>query len=121
MWWRRVEMNICQPMILGFYFGEGLEMFRTRTRCIPAAADGMKERARDGMRWLDALLTGDWIAGPAFTIADICLYSYLHDLADKGQPMPEDCSQLKRWFDTVSSRPAAEMSRWRWKASEQES
>lgn len=50
MWWRRVELNICQPMIMGFYFGEGLELFRTRMRCIPEAADGMKDRARDGMR-----------------------------------------------------------------------
>src|SRR6476620_10148667 len=23
MWWRRVELNICQPMIMGYYFGEG--------------------------------------------------------------------------------------------------
>lgn len=113
MWWRRVELNICQPMIMGFYFGEGLELFRTRTRCIPQAAEGMKERARDGMRWLDGLLTGDWIAGSNFTIADICLYGYLDELADKGQPMPEQCTNLRRWFDAVSTRPAAEQSVWR--------
>lgn len=113
MWWRRVELNICQPMILGFYFGEGLELFRTRTRCIPQAADGMKERARDGMRWLDNLLSGEWIAGSNFTIADVCLYGYLDELADKGQPMPNDCKNLKRWFDAVSMRPAAEQSVWR--------
>jgi glutathione S-transferase len=116
MWWRRVEMNICQPMILGFYFGEGLEMFRTRMRCIPSAADGMKERARDGMRWLEALLTGDWIAGSSFTIADMCLYPYLDELADKGQPIPDECVRLKRWFAAVSERPSAERSVWRWSA-----
>lgn len=119
MWWRRVEMNICQPMILGFYFGEGLEMFRARMRCIPQAAHGMKERARDGMRWLDGLLTGEWIAGSSFTIADICLYPYVDELADKGQPIPEDCVRLKRWFDDVSRRPAADMSLWRWNPPEQ--
>lgn len=113
MWWRRVELNICQPMIMGYYFGEGLELFRTRMRCIPHAADGMKERARDGMRWLDGLLTDEWIAGSAFTIADICLYGYLDELADKGQPMPEDCARLRRWFDAVSTRPAADESIWR--------
>ena len=42
MWWRRVELNICQPMILGFYYGEGFETYRTRMRCIPEAASGMK-------------------------------------------------------------------------------
>jgi glutathione S-transferase len=113
MWWRRVELNICQPMIMGFYFGEGLELFRTRMRCIPQAADGMKERARDGMRWLDKLLTDAWIAGPAFTIADICLYGYVDELADKGQSMPDQCANLKRWYDRVSERPAAGESLWR--------
>ena len=113
MWWRRVELNICQPMIMGFYFGEGLELFRTRTRCIPQAADGMKERARDGMRWLDGLLTEEWIAGSRFTIADICLYGYLDELGDKGQPMPDECSRLAHWFEAVSMRPAAEESIWR--------
>ena len=82
MWRRRVETNICQPMIFGFYFGEGLEIFRTRMRCIPAAAGGMKERARDGMRWLDGLLSDEWIGGASFTMADICLYPYLDELAD---------------------------------------
>jgi glutathione S-transferase len=118
MWWRRVEMNICQNMILGFYFGEGIEMFRTRTRCIPAAADGMKERARDGMRWLNGLLNDEWIAGSSFSIADICLFSYLDEFADKGQPIPEDCARLKLWFESVGARPAAEQSIWRWKAAE---
>jgi glutathione S-transferase len=116
MWWHRVEINICNPMILGFYFGEGLELFRTRTRCIPAAAEGMKERARDGIRWLEPLLTGDWIAGADFTIADIFLYGYVDELADRGQPIPDDCIHLKRWFDAVGARPAAEMSQWRWRA-----
>ena len=116
MWWRRVEMNICQAMILGYYFGEGLELFRTRTRCIPGAAEGMKERARDGMRWLDALLSGPWIGGSSFTIADMFLYGYLDDLSHKGQQMPDDCVRLRRWFDAVSERPAADRSHWRWSA-----
>jgi glutathione S-transferase len=113
MWWRRVELNICQPMIMGYYFGEGLELFRTRMRCIPQAADGMKERARDGMRWLERQLTQQWIAGPRFSVADICLYGYLDELADKGQPIPADCTNVRRWFDAVSRRPAAEQSIWR--------
>jgi len=113
MWWRRVELNICQPMIMGFYFGEGLELFRTRMRCIPEAADGMKDRARDGMRWLDGLLGDQWIAGPRFSIADICLYGYLDELADKGQPIPSECSRLRQWFEAVSERAAADQSIWR--------
>lgn len=118
MWWRKVELNICQPMILGFYWGEGLETYRTRMRCIPEAADGMKERARDGMRWINGLLRGEWVAGPSFTIADIHLFAFLDDMPDKGQPIPDDCAALKSWVERMGARPAAEMSLWRRRPSE---
>jgi glutathione S-transferase len=114
MWWRRMELNICQPMILGFYYSEGLQTYRTRMRCIPEAADGMKERGRDGMRWVEELLSGAWICGNSFTIADIHLYAFLDEMSEKGQTIPDDCLALKAWFKRVASRPAAGMSRWRW-------
>ena len=119
MWWRRVELNICRPMIQGYYYSDGLEMFRTRMRCIPEAADGLKAQAQDALRWLDGLLTGEWIAGPALTIADICLFSYLDDLRDKGQSMPDGCDRLSAWYERISARPAAEMSLWKWRPVEQ--
>ena len=116
MWWRRVELNICQPMILGFYYGEGLQQYRTRMRCIPEAATGMKEKARDGLRWLEGLLRGEWVAGPSFTIADIHLYSFVQEMSEKGQSIPEECQAVKSWMDRVATRPAAEMSLWRWRS-----
>ena len=114
MWWRRVELNICQPMNTGFYYGEGLETYRTRMRCIPEAADGMKERARDGLRWLDGLLRGEWVAGPSFTVADVHLYSFVQEMSEKGQYVPEECAGVKAWMERVAARPAATMSLWRW-------
>jgi glutathione S-transferase len=116
MWWRRAELNICQPMILGFYYGEGFETYRTRMRCLPEAAAGMKERARDGMRWMDGLLRGEWVAGPPFTIADIHLYCFIEELTQKGQSVPDECHALKSWMERVGSRPAAETSLGRWRS-----
>jgi glutathione S-transferase len=118
MWFRRVELNICRPMILGYYYSDGLETFRTRMRCIPEAAEGLKAQGIDGMRWLDALLTGEWIAGPSLTLADLCLFSYLDDMFEKGQSMPDGCDRLAAWFDRVGARPAAEQSLWKWRAAE---
>jgi glutathione S-transferase len=113
MWWRRVELNICQPMVQGFYYAEGLEIFRTRIRCLPDAADGVKERAKDAMRWVNALLSGAWLAGDRFTVADICLYCYIDQLCEVGQPIPGDCTRLSSWFHRVGARPAAESSIWK--------
>lgn len=111
MWWRRVEINICLPMLYGFYFGEGLEIFRERTHCLPEAAEGMKERGRRGMLWLDPLLCdGKWLAGERFTVADICLYCYIDALKGIGQPIPAGCSKLEAWFTRVGLRPTAKSS-----------
>jgi len=116
MWWRRIELNICQPMILGFYYSDALETYRTRMRCIPEAADGMKDKARDGLRWLDGLLHSEWVAGQSFTITDIHLYSFVQEMGEKGQPLPEECAFVRSWLDRVASRSAADMSLWRWRA-----
>ena len=113
MWWRRGEQQVCHPMVQGFYYAEGLELFKTRIRCLPEAAEGVKERARDGMRWINGVLTGEWLAGDRFTVADICLYCYIDQLCEAGQPIPDDCDKLKAWFTRVGARPAAEASIWK--------
>lgn len=114
MWWRRAEQNICLPMLHGFYYAEALEIYRQRIHCIPEAAEGMKEKGRQGMLWLDGLIAGHgWLAGDRFTIADICLYCYLDLLRGAGQPIPAGCSNLPAWFNRVGARPAASASAWR--------
>jgi glutathione S-transferase len=113
MWWRRAELNISLPMVQGFYYAEGLDFFRNRFRCLPEAADGLKERARDGMRWIDGLIDQDWLAGDRFTVADICLYCYIDQLSAVGQSIPEECMTLRRWFERVAALPAAEASIWK--------
>ena len=113
MWWRRVELNICIPMVQAFYYSEALDLFKSRFRCLPEAAPGLKEKARDGMRWVDGLLEGKWLAGDRFTAADICLYCYIDQLCEVGQPIPDECAMLKAWFERVGDRPAAERSIWK--------
>ena len=108
MWWRRVEINICLPMLYGFYFDEGYEIFKERTHCVPEAAPGMKERGVKGMQWLDRLLKDEtWLAGNRFTVADICLYSYIDAVREVNQPIPAGCDRLSAWFERVGKRPAA--------------
>jgi glutathione S-transferase len=113
MWWRRVEMGICRPMVLGFYYGEALDLFKTRFKCYPEQAEAQKEIARTGMRWLDGVMNEPWLAGDRFTAADICLYCYIDQLCDVGQRIPDELERLNRWFRRLGERPAAETSIWR--------
>ena len=37
MWTRKVDLNICEPMALGFRFGEGWQLFQSRIHTEPDA------------------------------------------------------------------------------------
>ncbi|HZU50939.1 MAG TPA: glutathione S-transferase family protein [Sphingomicrobium sp.] len=113
MWWRRVEIGICRPMVLGFYYGEAIDIFESRFKCYPEQADAQKEIARTGTRWLDGAMNKPWLAGDRFTAADICLYCYIDQLCDVGQPIAPDLRNVNDWFDRVGKRSAAKRSIWR--------
>jgi len=113
MWWRRVEIGICQPMVRGFYYSEAIDLFKSRFKCYPEQGEAQKEIARTGMRWLNGVMNEPWLAGDRFTVADICLYCYIDQLCDVGQPIPEDLARLNAWFGKVGQRSGAEPSIWR--------
>jgi glutathione S-transferase len=50
------------------------------------------------------------LAGNRFTVADICLYSYIDQLSSVGQAIPDDLERLNAWFERVGERPAADAS-----------
>lgn len=56
MWWRYIDLMICEPILDGFRFAEGLELFKTRFRVIPEAADGLKAKAQDHLKFVDEQL-----------------------------------------------------------------
>jgi glutathione S-transferase len=108
MWQRRVELKITEHLYNGFRFAEGVELFRSRMRVLPEAADGLKATARDNLEWLDALLKDKtFIAGERFTIADIILYVALDFGASVGQPLDSALTNLVAWRQRVAARPSA--------------
>jgi glutathione S-transferase len=111
MWQRRIELNITENLYNGFRYAEGIELFRSRMRVLPEAADGLKAIVRDKLEWLDGLLAGkQYIAGDRFTIADVILYCALDFGASVGQPADPKLTNLNAWLARVASRPSAEQS-----------
>ena len=107
MWTRRVDLKICEPLTNGFRFAEGLPLFEARLRCLPEAADGLKATAQDGIKWLDAQITGrEFIAGDAFSLADIMLFAFLDFGATVGQPIDPAFTNIVRWYERIKSRPS---------------
>ena len=107
MWVRRIDLNICEPLANGFRYAEGLPLFQNRFRCLPEAADGLKALAQDKLTWLDGLLTGPYVAGERFTLADILLYCFLEFGVAVGQGLNPDNKNVLAWFERIKARPSA--------------
>jgi glutathione S-transferase len=106
MWTRRVDLKVCEPMANGFRFGEGLEMFKDRMRCLPEAAPGLKAVTEDGLRWIEGQMADSWIAGARFSLADILLFAFLDFRTGLGQPLDPELPRLNAWFARVKARPS---------------
>jgi glutathione S-transferase len=107
MWTRRVDLNICEPMVNAFRFGEGLQLFQSRIPVIPEAAPGLKRAAQHKLSWLDGQLAGrTWLCGTRFTLADIVLYGFMSTLDQAGQPLNRDNRNVAAWFDRMATRPS---------------
>ena len=87
MWTRRMDIKVCEPMANGFRYAEGLPLFQSRLRCLPEAAPGLKLVAQDGLEWMENHLSGDWLAGDRFTLADIVLFAFFDFGGQVGQPL----------------------------------
>jgi glutathione S-transferase len=108
MWTRRIDLNIAEPALNGFRFGEGLKMFQSRVRCIPQAADELKATAKDKLAWLEKLLgSKPFIAGNKISMADILLFAMLDFMKDVGQPLDPSNKNLTAWFERMKARPSA--------------
>lgn len=106
MWVRRIDLNIVEPMANGFRYAEGLALFKDRMRTIPQAADDLKAIGREKLAWLDAQMSGPWIAGDRYTLADILLFGFLEFGAQVGQKLDEKLLKLNDWYGRVAAREA---------------
>ena len=106
MWSRRVEMILMPPV--------GAVWVHTHafTAALPGRnaewGEANRPRVADAMRFFDESLDGrDYLAGDAFSAADILLLTTVDFAKFVGLEMPEDCRDLAAWHARVSARPSA--------------
>jgi glutathione S-transferase len=108
MWTRRIDLNIVEPMANGFRFAEGLKLFQNRIRCIPEAADALKQTAQDKIGWLNGLMEGkQHVCGNRLTLADILLFCFLDFGAQVGQPINPQFKNIVAHHAMMKARPSA--------------
>ena len=108
MWARRVDLQIIEPLITGFRYSEGLELFKTRMQTIPEAADGLKSIAQEKIAWLNGEMEGkDYICGDRFSLADVMLFCFITFGATVGQSVSKDNTNIISWYERVKERSSA--------------
>ena len=106
MWVRRVEFQLMIPV------GNYWRHFHPRTAALLTQykdfGESNVEAYARGQRWLDGeLARSPFIAGDAFSMADICALSTVDFAAWIGLPIDPERSNLLAWHQRVSSRPSA--------------
>ncbi|HLZ85082.1 MAG TPA: glutathione S-transferase family protein [Caulobacteraceae bacterium] len=106
MWVRRVEFQLMIPV------GNYWRHFHPRTAALLTQykdfGESNVEAYARGQRWLDGELASvPFIAGDAFSMADICALSTVDFAAWIGLPIDPERKNLRAWHERVSSRPSA--------------
>jgi glutathione S-transferase len=110
---RRAEAYVLDPVGLFFHhatpgLGASLQAFKSPDwggRADMGQREGAKARA--GMKHFDELLrTQDYLAGDAFSMADITLFAGLMFADAAGLGVPEELASLRRWRARVADLPS---------------
>ena len=108
MWTRRIDLQIIEPLTSGFRYSEGLELFKTRMRTIPDAAEDLKAIAQEKIEWLNEQMEGkEFVCGNRFSLADVMLFCFLNFGTTVGQSINQDCTNIVSWYEKVKERPSA--------------
>ena len=108
MWTRRIDHGICENLVNGYRFTEGLPIFESRMRCIPEAGPALKLIVQEKLAWLDGLMEGcPYICGERFSMADIMLFAFLDFGTKINQAFDPDLSRIPTWFAEMAARPSA--------------
>ena len=106
MWVRRIEFQVMNPV------GNFWRHAHPRTAALLTQykdfGESNKATYAGGLKWLNRELEGNpFIAGEAYSLADICALSTV-DFADWiGLPIPDELENVKAWHARVTARPSA--------------
>ena len=106
MWIRRCEFVLMQPV--GNYWRHAHPRTAALLTQFKDFGESNKARYGEAQVWLDRELAGKaFIAGDAYSMADICALSTVDFAKWIGLPLDPALSNLAAWHDRVSARPSA--------------
>lgn len=107
MWMRRVELTLMTP-IANIWRHSHPFTARVVKPQYKEFGESNRPHAEAAMRRFDAVLEGsDYLAGDAYSMADILLLTTIDFAIFIGAGMPEDTPALAAWHTRISARPSA--------------
>jgi glutathione S-transferase len=106
MWVRRIEFILMNPV--ANYWRHAHPRTAALLTQFKDFGESNKELYANAQRWIDRELADrPFIAGQAFTVADICALSTVDFAAWIGLPIEAERTNLIAWRERVSARPSA--------------
>ncbi|MGX9118560.1 glutathione S-transferase [Mesorhizobium sp. BHbsci] len=107
MWQRRMELNLLSCVAAAFRHIHPA-MREWEVPQIPEWGEANKPKAVEFLRLLDGeLAQREFVAGDAYSIADITGLIAIDFMKPARIKVPEDCGNVLRWHQAISSRPSA--------------
>jgi len=107
MWSRRVELHLFLPVSSIFQHLHPAMKPMVDPQ-VPAWGEANKPRVAQFLQFLDGELKDrPYVAGPAYTVADITAMVAVDFMRVSKLAVPDGLAQVRRWHDAVSARPSA--------------
>ena len=106
MWIRRVEFVLMTPT--GMFWRHAHPYTARLLTQFKDFGESNREAVAGAMMWFDRQLQDRaFIAGAAYSMADICALTTVDFAGFIGLPMPEAATALRGWHERVAARPSA--------------
>lgn len=107
MWQRRVELELFLRVAHAFrHIHPAMKEWEAPQ--IPEWGEANKPKVTKFLHFLDGELANrEFIAGDAYTIADITGLIAIDFMKPARIALPDDCVHVRRWYEAVSARPSA--------------
>ena len=107
MWQRRMELNLLFPVAQAFrHLHPAMKEWEVPQ--VPEWGEANKPKAVEFMHLLDReLASREFAAGDSYSVADITGLVSMDFLKPARIAVPEELTNLKRWYAAISARPSA--------------
>ena len=104
MWFRKIDLAICEPMENSFRFSVWADYFRDKIFVSESAAPGLAEQCQYGLKQLNQQLVNQhYIVADKLSFVDVFLFAMLYYFRPLGLKIDADNQHVLDWYQRVEA------------------